>query len=119
MTAVPESNEALQVPEEQSIPAGEEATLPLPLTVTESAYFGLAVNVAVTLAAPFIVTAHAPAPEQAPPQPVNVNPEAGVAARVTTVPALYEAVQAPLEQLMPTGEEVTDPDPATDTDSAY
>ncbi len=51
------------------MPAGDEVTAPLPVTVTESAYFGLAVKVAETLAAAFIVTLHAPAPEHAPLQP--------------------------------------------------
>jgi hypothetical protein len=43
-------------------------------------------NVAVTVFAPFMVTVHLPVPEQAPLEPVNVDPAAGVALRVTTVP---------------------------------
>ena len=41
---------------------------------------------AVTLNAPLIVTVHVPAPEQAPLQPVNSEPAAGVAVSVTEVP---------------------------------
>ena len=44
-------------------------------------------KVAVTDWFEFIVTVHAPVPEHAPPQPVNVEPVAGVAVSVTCVPA--------------------------------
>ena len=43
-------------------------------------------NVAVTAAAADIVTAQPPEPEQAPDWPAKVEPEAGAAFRVTTVP---------------------------------
>jgi hypothetical protein len=43
-------------------------------------------NVAVTLRAALIETTHAPVPEQSPLHPENVEPEAGVAVRVTEVP---------------------------------
>jgi hypothetical protein len=46
------------------------------------------VKVAVTLLAVSIVTLHAPLPVQAPDQPLNWKPAAGVAVNVTTVPAL-------------------------------
>jgi hypothetical protein len=45
------------------------------------------VNVAVTLLAASIGTLHVPVPEQAPLQPVKVEPAVGVAVRVTE--ALY------------------------------
>ena len=44
----------------------------------------------------------APEPEQAPPQPVNTEPAAGVAARLTSVPAAKLAEQV-APQLMPAG----------------
>lgn len=46
-------------------------------------------NVAVTVAFAFMVTVQASVPEQAPDQPVKVEPFVGLAVRVTTVPALY------------------------------
>ncbi len=73
VTTVPEAKEAEQTPDAQSIPAGEETTLPPPLIVTVSVRLsgGASVNVAVTLAAAFIVTAQVLAPEHAPLQPLN------------------------------------------------
>ena len=44
------------------------------------------VNVAVAERAALIVTTHTPVPVQSPLQPVKVEPAAGVAVRVTTVP---------------------------------
>jgi hypothetical protein len=46
------------------------------------------VNVAVTLLAASMVTAHVPVPLQAPLQPVKVEPGNAVAVSVTTVPEL-------------------------------
>ena len=45
-------------------------------------------KVAVTEVAAFIVTWHAPLPEQAPDQPLNVEPPPGVAVRFTTAPVV-------------------------------
>jgi hypothetical protein len=45
-------------------------------------------NVAVTLRAAVIVTAQVPAPVHAPLQPLNAEPDAGVAVSVTAVPWL-------------------------------
>jgi len=46
-------------------------------------------NVAVTTVVAFMVTVHGPVPEQPPPlQPVKVDPPAGAAVSVTTVPLL-------------------------------
>ena len=60
-------------------------------------------KVAVTDLAAFIVTAQVPvAAVQAPLQPVNLLPVAGVAVSVTTAPALKAALQV-APQLMPAG----------------
>ena len=74
----------------QLIPAGALVTMPLPapalLTVSVT---GCKANVAVIVAAvaAVTVTAQVPVPEQLPPlQPPNVDPAAGVAVSVTTVP---------------------------------
>jgi len=56
------------------------------------------------------VTLHAPVPEQAPLQPLNTCPEAGVAARLTAVPEVNVAEQV-APQLIPAGELETDPVP--------
>jgi len=58
------------------------------------------------------VTVQVPVPVQPPPlQPLNVDPAAGVAVKVTTVPLAYAAMQlAPQE--MPAGLLVTVPIPA-------
>jgi hypothetical protein len=96
----------------QLMPAGVLVTLPLPvperLTLSET---GCGVNVAVTLVAELNVTTHAPVPEQPPPlHPLNVEPAAGLAVRVTLLPpGKVEEQVAP--QLMPAGELVTVPLP--------
>src|SRR6266851_3041002 len=73
---------------------------------------GAAANVAVTALGAITVMAHAPVPLHPPPlQPVNVDPTADAAVRVTTVPLPYVAEQlAP--QLIPAGALVTVPLPA-------
>ena len=65
-------------------------------------------NVAVQDMAAFIVTV--PVVQPVPLQPAKVEPEAGVAVKVTTVPLLKFAEQM-LPQLMPAGELVTVPLP--------
>jgi len=75
-------------------------------------------KVAETAFAAFIVTVHVVAtPEQAPPQPPNVAPEAGVPVSVTLDPVATFALQvvAPLPQSIPPP--VTLPLPVTDTAS--
>ncbi len=76
----------------QLMPAGFEVTVPLPVpfSVTVSGkVWACRVNVAVTVVAAFMVTTQEPVPEQPPPlQPVNVEPPAAAAVRVTTVPLL-------------------------------
>ena len=72
--------------------------------------------VAVTLRLPVIVNEHvAPVPEQTPPH-ANVHPANGAERfNVTGVPNKYDCEQSP-GQLIPKGEDDTDPDPVTDTD---
>jgi hypothetical protein len=87
VTAVPEVKEVEQVAP-QEIPAGELVTVPLPVPAlaTVSAKDDCT-KLAVTVVAAFTVTAHVPVPEQPPPlQPLNVEPAAGAAVRVTTAP---------------------------------
>ena len=69
------------------MPAGELVTVPepVPVLLTVSRYV-LSVKVAATVAAAVMLTMQVPVPEQPPPdQPVNVEPVAGVADRVTVV----------------------------------
>jgi hypothetical protein len=104
----------------QLIPAGLEVTVPLPdpVLLTESVNV-CRLKVAVTDVAAFMVTAHVPVPEQPPPlQPAKVEPPAGAAVSVTTVPLLYVAEQV-APQLIPAGLDVTVPlpDPVLLTDS--
>src|SRR5436309_13938964 len=69
-------------------------------------------KVAVTVVAAFSVTAQVPVPEHPPPlHPVNVEPAAGAAVSVTTVPLANEAVH-PAPHEMPAGARVTAPGPA-------
>jgi hypothetical protein len=97
----------------QLIPAGALLTVPVPVpaTVTIS---GKAVEetlkVAVTDLAAVMETEQAPTPEQAPLHPAKVDPEPGVAVRMTDVPLTKFAVQA-LGQAMPPGALVTEPEP--------
>jgi len=75
----------------------------------------VALKVAVTEAAAFIVIVQAPLPEQAPDQPAKAKPEAAAAESVTLVPEAKEAEQA-LPQSMPAGDEVTVPEPESATE---
>src|SRR5206468_7389252 len=87
VTTVPFANDAEHGPPHE-MPAGALATVPVPAPalLTVSVKVGTA-KVAVTVVAAFSVTAQAPVPEQPPPlHPVNVDPAAGVAVSVTTVP---------------------------------
>ncbi len=109
-TSVPLLNEAVQVGP-QSIPAGEEITVPPPVPLLETVrLYWIRVKVAVTDWEEFMVTVQEPVPEQAPPQPVKIELPSGVAVRLTTVPLVNEAVQV-APQLIPAGEEVTVPPP--------
>ena len=68
-------------------------------------------NVAGTVTLPLIVTTHVPVPLQPPPdQPVNVEPDAGVAVSVTCCPSLNDAEHV-APQLIPDGWLLTLPEP--------
>src|SRR5438093_415988 len=111
VTAVPLANEAEHVVP-QEMPAGALVTVPLPapLRLTVSVKVGSA-KVAVTVVALLSVTVHVPVPEQPPPlQPVNVEPAAGVAVSVTTVPFVDAAMHVEPHE-MPVGLLVTVPIP--------
>src|SRR5439155_4021504 len=111
VTAAPLANEAEHVVP-QEMPAGALVTVPLPapLRLTVSVKVGSA-KVAVTVVALLSVTVHVPVPEQPPPlQPVNVEPAAGVAVNVTTVPFAYAAMHVEPHE-MPAGLLVTVPIP--------
>jgi hypothetical protein len=76
----------------------------------DSATVELELNVALTDCAEFIVTLHAPVPLHAPPQPAKVEPESGVAAKLTTVP-LAKLAEHVVPQEIPEGVLVTVPVP--------
>jgi hypothetical protein len=89
----------------QLMPAGALDTLPepLPFRVTVKVTgAGVVLKVAVTAVAAFTVTVQPAVPAQAPPQPTNVEPAAGVAVSVNGVPGVTVSVQS-LPQLMPAG----------------
>src|SRR4051812_20610219 len=64
-----------------------------------------------------IVVTQAPAPLHAPPQPENVEPLAGVAVNVTSVPGAKVVLHV-VGQLIPAGVLVTIPLPVSVTDNA-
>jgi hypothetical protein len=97
--------------------AGEEWTAPPPVMVTARGWTGVLEKVAVTLLAWSMATLQAPVPLQAPDQPLNRDPGARKAVRVTTVPLLYDLVQGPDVQLTSgKGNEWTAPLPETETE---
>jgi hypothetical protein len=117
VTTVPVLKEVEQVAP-QEIPAGALATVPAPDLATVSAKDDCdCMNVAVTEVAAIIVTVQVPVPVQPPPlQPVNMEPAAGAAVRVTTVPIVNEVEHvAPHE--IPAGLLVTVPLPAPALDT--
>ena len=112
VTTVPVVNAVEQVAP-QAIPAGALVTVPVafPAFVTVSAKDDCT-KVAVTDVAALTVTLHVPVPVQPPPlQPVNVEPAAGVAVKVTAVP-LANAAEQVAPQEMPAGALETVPTPA-------
>jgi hypothetical protein len=83
---------------------------PLPDKLTNSGKV-TALNVAVTDCAAFILTLQEPpVPEHAPLHPAKLDPAFAVAVKVTVVPLLKFALQV-LEQLIPEGALVTEPEP--------
>jgi hypothetical protein len=114
VTCVPPAKFAEQVGI-QLIPAGALVTVPAPLPASVTVSAKLVVpppNVAVTAVAAVIVNVQVPVPSQlfAPLHPVNVDPAAGAAVNVTTVPPAKFAVHA-AGQLIPAGTLVTVPVP--------
>src|SRR5919108_1744142 len=84
---VPWSNVAVHSVVQLLIPEGELCTEPLPLPVTVTVKSHCLMNVAVTDLAASIVTTQVPVPGHAgSDQPPNLEPDAAVAVRVTTVP---------------------------------
>ena len=81
---------------------------PFPALATLSLFMAVS-NVAVTDVSAFSVAVQVPVPVQAPDQPANAEPTAGVAVSVTGA-AGNEAAQDP-PQSTPAGFEVTDPEP--------
>src|SRR5262245_240721 len=113
VTAVPDESDIEHVVP-QLMPAGELVIVPLPVPalLTVSANEDGSANVAVTVRAALIGTVQVLAvPAQAPLQPVNVEPAAGAAVRVTAVPDESD-IEHVVPQLMPAGELVTVPLPA-------
>ena len=87
--------------------------------LTESVYRAVdCVKVADTLLVAFIATTQEPVPEHAPPQPLNCQPESGVAVRVTLVPPLYVSEQS-VPHVIPAGLLVMVPEPDLVTESKY
>ena len=73
----------------QDVPAGFTETVPLPVLEVFNLYLvSFSENVAVTDLLEFICTTQLPAPVQSPDQPAKVYPLAGVAVKVTEVPAV-------------------------------
>jgi hypothetical protein len=113
VTVVFAANEAEHVPRQLLIPAGLLLTEPFPDTVTVSVNVVVVENVTVTVRLLFIVTVHcllSVETESQPLQLLTVEPLAGVAVRVTTVPRRNVAVQV-VPQLIPGGSLVTVPLP--------
>jgi len=71
----------------QSMPAGTEATVPVPLPARVTTSELSSANDAVTSMSAVIVTLHGPVPMQSPDQPMKVAPTPGVAVNVTVVPS--------------------------------
>jgi hypothetical protein len=80
------------------------------LVTARSAVPAVALKVAVTEVAAFMVTVHPAIPLHAPLQPVKLDVASGMAVRVTTVPA-SKAAEHVAPQLMPAGLELTVPPP--------
>ncbi len=87
VTVVSGVNGAEQV-DPQLMPVGELVTEPEPDVATVNVYCGggAGPKVAVTDWLEFRVKLQLPLPLHAPPQPLRIDPDAGVAARFTTVP---------------------------------
>jgi hypothetical protein len=95
----------------QLMPAGVDATSPMPLPAIVMTIEFASANVgAIEMSAP-IVTTQSPVPEQLPsPQPMKIEPDAGVAVSVIFVPSKNASVQS-VPQSMPVGLDVIVPMP--------
>lgn len=87
VTAEPFGKAAVQVAP-QLMPAGLLVTVPVPVpaSTTVSWTAGAVSNVAVTVVSAAKATVHVPVPEQAPDQPVKLDPAAGAGVSTTEVP---------------------------------
>jgi hypothetical protein len=111
LTCVPGAKLALHVAP-QLTPDGELVTVPLPVSLTVSVKEDgeLCENVAETPWFMVIGTVQPPVPLQAPPQPAKLQPDEGVAVKLTEVPATKSALHV-VPQEIPAGELVTLPLP--------
>jgi len=100
------------------MPAGDEVTVPAPAPSTSTSTVtrpcAWAPKAAPTAVSADRVTSQPPVPEQAPLQPVNCMPAAGVAVRCTTAPAVSACEQVEVQLIDPSAE-VTVPPPVTVT----
>jgi hypothetical protein len=103
----------------QSIPAGEEATLPEPVPDLTTVSAGwVAVKLAVQLTFASITNeVVAEVPVHAPDQPRKPDPAGTIAIRLTTVPAAKLAAQVPPQEI-PAGEELMLPVPSPELATA-
>ena len=91
------------------MPAGELVTVPPGLPMTDTDSEGVSVKVADTFCVEFMVSVQVLAlPLHAPPQPLKIQPLAGVSVKVISVPASKAALQV-VGQMTPLGELVTVP----------
>src|SRR5262245_60504089 len=97
------------------MPAGFEVTVPMPVLVTVRLWSW--VNVAITALAMVIASLHGSVPLQAPDQPVNAQPAAGIAVRVIMAPSTRLALQV-APQSIAAGAETTVPEPSLVTISS-
>ena len=104
---VPEVTPAVEVQLIEPVPVTVPVPVPAPATEIGKV---VGVKLALTEFAVLMVTVHAPVPEQAPPQPENAEPAAGVGVKVTEVP-LGKSKEQTAPQLIPAGALTTEPLP--------
>ena len=114
-TRVPSAKLAVQLAVQlDALPAGENATVPVPVPLLSyaSVCMGMALKVAVTARAESTLTRQLLAPEQAPPQPTKREPVAGLAVSTTLAAASNALVQLSVQLAsLPAGEKLTVPAP--------
>ena len=94
------------------MPVGLLVIVPEPVPDLETVRgYVFKVNAAFAVLLEFIVTVQLPVPEQAPDQPEKVEPEEGVAIKVTGVPESMVTVPVLPIQLITPVEEVISPEP--------